>query len=267
MLKRIVVPIDGSACSELALEYALGLAKARGASIYVFTLVDPIEILGRNLPSPLEEEHVAAAEAWADRIVQEAMAKAAAEGISAEGRVDVGEPAAAIVAEAMSTKADAIVMGTHGRSGFKRLFMGSVAEEVLRSSRCPVVIVRERARTGQREPAAPPINSNEPVSVLRLIEVSPDNFERLYGEIATFMNGPGAELPGLVETQLFGSVDATRIVILTRFRSHREWVRAQWDARLGELLEEIEVNAETLEFNIYHGDRFPGDALAGRQAP
>ncbi len=101
------------------------------------------------------------------------------------------------------------------------------------------------------------IDGAAPVSVLRLIEVSPDDFERLYGEIASFMNGPGAELPGLIETQLFGSVDRTRIAILVHFRSHRDWVHAQWDVRLGELLEEIVTNSAAIDFNLYRTDRFP----------
>lgn len=265
MPKTIVVPLDGSGCAEHAFEYAVSLAKIRKAGLEIFTFVDPVEVLGRDLPDPLEEAHVAAAKAQADRIVREAIAKAAAEGIIATGCVKIGEPAAGIVETAAADKAETIVMGTHGRSGFKRLFMGSVAEEVLRRSPCPVVIVREKARP---ETAAvlltPPHAGSEPVSVLRLIEVSPVDFERLYGEIASFMSGPGAELPGLIETQLFGSIDATRIVVLTKFVSHKQWVRAQWDARLGALLEEIEINAETLEFNVYHGDRFPAKALAAR---
>lgn len=101
-----------------------------------------------------------------------------------------------------------------------------------------------------------PTHSGTPVSVLRLIEVTPVDFERLYGEVATFMNGPGKGLPGIMETQLFGSVDRTRIAILAHFRSHRDWVRAQWDVRLGELLEEIVSNSSTLDFNLYHCDRF-----------
>jgi nucleotide-binding universal stress UspA family protein len=262
MTNAIVVPLDGSGCAEHAFEYAVGLAKAGKGCLEICSFVDPIEVVGRDLPEPLEEAHVAAAKAQAERVVREAIAKAAADGVVATGCVKIGEPAAGIIELAGTAKAGSIVMGTHGRSGFKRLFMGSVAEEVLRRSPCPVVIIREKARSECGTVLlTPPQAGNEPVSVLRLVEVSPADYERLYGEIASFMSGPGAELPGLIETQLFGSIDATRIVILTKFLSHKQWVRAQWDARLGALLEEIEVNAETLEFNVYHGDRFPAKAL------
>ncbi len=258
MLKRIVVPLDGSVCAAQAFEYALGLAKAEGATLDICSLVDPLSILGRNLPSPLEEKHVASAKAQADRIVDAASAKAEAAGVAVERHVEIGDPADAIVARATRTNADAVVMGTHGRSGYRRLFMGSVAEEVLRSSPCPVVVVREKAAAaaGRQTAAAPPSDREAPVCTLRLLEVSPEAYARLYREIEAFLGGPAAELPGLREARLFGSLDRTRIVILTEFRSHRDWVHAQWDVRLGKLLEELAINAETLEFNLYHSDRF-----------
>lgn len=256
MLKRILVPLDGSACASHAFQYALGLAKAESAAVDICAVIDPFAILGRNLPSPLDEEHVAAAKREADAFIGDALAEAARSGVAATACVNFGQPAAEIIARAHLIDADTVVMGTHGRSGFKRLFMGSVAEEVLRSSPCPVVVVREKAAVHSAAEEHVRIDETTPLFVLRLVEVAPQNYERLYGEIASFMKGPGADIPGIVETQLFGSVNATRIVILAQFRSHHDWVRAQWDARLGELLEEIAENSETLEFNLYRGDRF-----------
>ena len=256
MLKRILVPLDGSECAAHALQYALGLAKAESAEIEICSVVDPFAILGRNLPSPVDERHVAAAKREADEFVGEALERTASAGVPASACVDFGEPAVEIVARAKHRNADTIVMGTHGRSGFKRLFMGSVAEEVLRASPCPVVVVRERAELHAPWGQSAPIEDAAPLFVVRLVEVAPENFERLYGEIASFMDGPGADLPGVVETQVFGSVNSTRIVILVQFSTHHDWVRAQWDAHLGELLEEIAENSETLEFNLYRGDRF-----------
>ncbi|HKE36705.1 MAG TPA: hypothetical protein VKB39_04695 [Candidatus Baltobacteraceae bacterium] len=95
-----------------------------------------------------------------------------------------------------------------------------------------------------------------PVCAMRVINVAPDDFDRLYGEIASFMSGPGAGIRGLVEAEVLGSEDRRRIVVVARFSARRDWVRAQWDARLGELLEEIVTNSETLEFDLYRSDRF-----------
>jgi nucleotide-binding universal stress UspA family protein len=257
MLKRILTPLDGSTCADHALAYALALAKAEGAGIDVYAFVDPRAILGRDPANPLEEAHTAAAMAEARRLVDAAVTKAKKLGLHACGRADFGEPATGIVKRASEIEADTIVMGTHGRSGFKRLFMGSVAEHVLRSAPCPVVIIRERVVLKPDARPTEMVTEHGAIFVLRLIEVAPEDFERLYGEIATFMDGPGAELPGVLETELFGSTDRRRIEILVKFRSHGDWARAQWDERLGELLEEVSVTSQTLEFNLYHGDRFP----------
>jgi len=256
MLERILVPLDGSACASHAFQYALALAKVQPAVLEVCAIVDPFAILGRNLPSPLDERHVAAAKAEADAFVGEALEAAAKARVAATARVDFGQPAAQIVARARSSNADTIVMGTHGRSGFKKLFMGSVAQEVLRTSPCPVVTVREKAEMHAPASGTQGVDENAPLYMVRLVEVAPERFERLYGEIASFMDGPGADLPGIVETHIFGSVNRTRIFILAQFGTHHDWVRAQWDARLGELLEEITENSETLEFNLYSGDHF-----------
>jgi nucleotide-binding universal stress UspA family protein len=258
MLRRIVVTLDGSDCASHAFEYALGLAKGEGARIDIFSVVDPVAVIGRNLSHPLEEKHVAAAKREADRVVEAAAMKARAAGLTAVEHVEIGEPAAEIVAHATAVNADTIVMGTHGRSGFRRLFMGYVAEDVLRSSPCPVVMVREKATVDndREQLAGPTIDGESPVCIFRLVEVSPQDYDKLYREIEGFFRGPGADLPGLREARLFGSFDSTRIVILTEFESHADWVRAQWNMRLGQLLEELAIKARTLEFNLYHGERF-----------
>ncbi len=256
MLQRIVVPLDGSACAEHAFAYALRVAKAEGAELAVCSAVDPVSILGRSVENPLAQAAVASAASQAQRYIDDAVGKARKAGVRADGYVALGEPALSLVAFAAERGADAIVMGTHGHSGFKRFAMGSVAENVLRSAPCPVVVVREKA-PAESDGGAPRVaDEREPVHVMRLIEVDPEDFERLYGEIATFMQGPGSELQGIVEAQVLGSEDSRHIVILTEFASHADWIAAQWDARVSELIEEIVVNSETLEFNLYHGDRF-----------
>ncbi|MBV8148696.1 MAG: hypothetical protein JO092_06375 [Candidatus Eremiobacteraeota bacterium] len=101
-----------------------------------------------------------------------------------------------------------------------------------------------------------------PAFAIRLVDVAPADFERLYGELASFMDDGGRTLPGCLELQLFGSEDRTRIVVLAEFRSRKDWCRAQWDARLGEILEEIITNSNTIDFNLYEGNRFPAASAA-----
>jgi nucleotide-binding universal stress UspA family protein len=58
-----------------------------------------------------------------------------------------GDPAVEIVKQAAAVEADLIVLGTHGRTGIKRLLLGSVAENVVRTASCPVLVVREKSYT------------------------------------------------------------------------------------------------------------------------
>ena len=142
MLKRILVPLDGSTCADQALAYALALAKAEEARIDVYAFVDTRAILGREPVNPLEEQHTAAAMGEARRIVAAAVDRATERGLHASGRADFGEPAGGIVQRAREIGADTIVMGTHGRTGLERLLMGSVAEKVMRESPCSVMVVK-----------------------------------------------------------------------------------------------------------------------------
>lgn len=255
MLKRILVPLDGSACAVRAFDYALRLAKSEAAATYLCSVVNPAALIGRTPVAPLDDEVVATAVAESQNALDAALQRATSAGVPALKHVKLGEPGPTIVACAEEMQADTIVMGAHGRSGLKRLFMGSVAEYVLRSASCPVVTVREPI-SAERDRPAPPNGESGPVCVMRLVEVATSNFDRLYGEIASFMSGPGSELNGVDETEILGSEDRRRIAIMAHFASRGDWVRAQWDARLGELLEEIAANSETLEFDIFHSDRF-----------
>ncbi len=88
-----------------------------------------------------------------DEVLEQLRQAVAAAGLG-EGTValtaEAGEAAATIVDRAVATRADLLVMGTHGRSGFDRFFLGSVAEKVLRKAPCPVLTVPPHA------PATPP---------------------------------------------------------------------------------------------------------------
>ena len=112
----------------------------------ILSVVDPIVCVGTMPPSPAIDIVLTDKEIAARRLVDEAMGKAKLEGLAATGEVRFGVPYEEILKFARQENADAIVMGTHGRSGFKHLLMGSVAERVLRTAHCPVVVVHEHAR-------------------------------------------------------------------------------------------------------------------------
>jgi nucleotide-binding universal stress UspA family protein len=146
MFKRIVVALDGSSCAAHALEVAVALAKVEGSKIAVCSIVNPLPVFGMS--SSAAGAALTAGEACAQDIIDRATATLATAGILAEAKVILGEPASEIVRYAEDVHADLIVIGTHGRSGIKRVFVGSVAEGVLRSASVPVVTVREAALIG-----------------------------------------------------------------------------------------------------------------------
>ena len=147
-IEHILVPIDFSPSSDAAVDYAATLARSLGASIHLLHVRED-SFAG---PAPYEL-HPPGGRDRRERSYQ--LARARLSGIAAQvedaaARVTVevrsGTPTDAIVQAAVDYGADLVVMGTHGRSGLQHLLLGSVAEQVIRSARCPVLAVRETTR-------------------------------------------------------------------------------------------------------------------------
>jgi nucleotide-binding universal stress UspA family protein len=155
--KRILVGYDFSEISARALGHALGLATASGASVVVFNAFG--EAL--ELPAAANE-----AERAARAALEQALAPHRRADLELTAVARWVEPAVGIIQAALDCKADLIVLGTHGRSGVARAFLGSVAETVVRASTRPVLLIR-----GVREGAAPP-----PVSAIPRRIVVPTDF-------------------------------------------------------------------------------------------
>jgi universal stress protein A len=141
MKPRILVPFDFSDGARRALEWAADLQKTTATGrIHMVNAISSLETgfpdVAGNLMLPTPEE-------MAD--LEKAMLAAAEQnGATAKATVGVRPvPVGDIILDtARETETDLIVMGTHGRSGMARLFMGSVAEHVLRHANCPVVTIR-----------------------------------------------------------------------------------------------------------------------------
>jgi universal stress protein A len=146
-LKKILVPVDYSDCSRVAMEYALFLAERFDAEIQVLHVVE--------IPPGGEEHTVVKPDTGKEQLLSELLVQEAVKAeteflapfvrdatIPIERSLLKGRPGKVIVEAAAERGADLIVMGTHGRSGFERLIVGSVTERVLRSAACPVVVVR-----------------------------------------------------------------------------------------------------------------------------
>src|SRR5439155_5502006 len=91
-----------------------------------------------------------AARAHGKEEIDKLVAKAKKAGVRTSGLLLEGNPAQQIVRAAKSTRTDMIVMGTHGRTGLAKLFIGSVAQRVVSTAPCPVLTVRSRQAPGAR---------------------------------------------------------------------------------------------------------------------
>lgn len=150
-VRLILVPVDFSAGSEAAAAYAGWLAGQLGARVRLMHAVEPAtSAMPSGVPPYVYEQLRASREAVRREAERELEAMAARlEGrdgaprpeVAVEtGAVDRAESAGdTIVRVARDARADLIVMGTHGRSGLRRMLLGSVAEQVVRSADCPVL--------------------------------------------------------------------------------------------------------------------------------
>jgi nucleotide-binding universal stress UspA family protein/mono/diheme cytochrome c family protein len=142
-LKRILVPLDFSANSARALDYAQGLAANFDAALH---LVHVCEV--PSMMTPALDAYAIAYSDWSQRLGEEAERQLnTITATLGEARVTTevlfGHPAPSIVDAARANHTDLIVMGTHGHGAVMHLLMGNVAERVVRSAPCPVLTVPE----------------------------------------------------------------------------------------------------------------------------
>ena len=158
---RILVPLDGSTLAEAALAKAVEIMKeSPRASLLLLRAAEAPGLFGRD-PIDAQVEVVREAEEYLDTIA----ARLETQGVkNLETSVWYGPAAPAIVEAAGVVRADLIVMSTHGRSGLGRLFLGSVAESVLRGTRAPILLLRP-AGAPVEAPAGAARSAQEPAHV------------------------------------------------------------------------------------------------------
>ena len=143
-LRRVLHPSDFSRASTSAFARAVDLAKAgRAELVLVHVMSLPVPMAGDGyVPPKIWEEMEASSRAYAQKQMDGLVAKARKAGVRVKTLLVTGVPHERIVQAARSQKADLVVMGTHGRTGLQRFFLGSVAERVVASAGCPVMTVR-----------------------------------------------------------------------------------------------------------------------------
>ena len=144
-IQKIIVPIDFSDASEAAARYAGRLAASVGASVHLIHVLEeallapgPLEFYGGALPQAREEMYQGACTRL--NALGAALANSGLPQFTAEVRS--GVTAEEIADAVVDYGADLVVMSTHGRTGLTHLLLGSVAERVIRTARCPVLAIR-----------------------------------------------------------------------------------------------------------------------------
>lgn len=151
--QHILVPVDFSPYADQALDYAMTLARVLQARLTLLHVMAPLPLVGMEMNGTalttyldeLEAESTQAMAAYCDRATQA--------GLTCDVAVVMGTPYQVIIDTARTKQVDLIVMGTHGRTGLRHLFLGSVAERVVQLAPCAVLVARIPAPTPTQEPA------------------------------------------------------------------------------------------------------------------
>jgi len=145
MYKHILVAHDGSETSAHAFDAALQMARESGAELQPLFVVD-VPIMNYDVPGYDPTYLRDALFEEGTHVVGDALQRMKRDGIAGGTRIIEVDPvgddiAHGILRAATELKADLVVMGTHGRRGFRRLVLGSVAEGFLRLAQCPVLLI------------------------------------------------------------------------------------------------------------------------------
>ena len=143
-VRRILFASDLSKASAKAFATAVALAKTNRATLTILHVSTPFMpmVPEQYIGGATLDQLNADTRRWAERRLAQLTQKAKTAGVRAIGLVMEGEPAQQVVRAARSKRADLIVVGTHGRTGLNKLFVGSVAQRVVVTAPCPVVTVR-----------------------------------------------------------------------------------------------------------------------------
>lgn len=161
MYQNILVALDGSVPSRRALKQAVDLAALAKGVLHPVYVVDKTPLFSYagyydpiTLLDALRKEGVRVL-GEAEKACAAADVQCRAEMVESDSASD--DVAAVVLRHAGQIHADLLVMGTHGRRGVRRLVIGSVAEQVLRQSRIPLLLVREEAEEGEHGEAEPAV--------------------------------------------------------------------------------------------------------------
>jgi nucleotide-binding universal stress UspA family protein len=144
---KILIGIDGSDCSRAAVEFVRRLTWPAGTRVLVASAVQPMVLAYTELyVTPASEELLQEERKSCEERVSLAEHDLRDAGLGTESRVLEGDPRETLVQLAKAEKVDLVVVGSHGRSGLAKFFLGSVASHVVTHAPCSVMVVKSGPR-------------------------------------------------------------------------------------------------------------------------
>jgi nucleotide-binding universal stress UspA family protein len=147
IVQHVLVPIDFSTTADRALAYAIALAQQLQARLTLLHVLDLTPVTMDEMPAGVAATYLDDLETDAQHLLQASLERVQRAGLQAESLLVQGTPTQTIVDTAGEQGVDLIIMGTHGRTGLAHVFLGSVAEHVVRQGPCPVLVVRRAPDT------------------------------------------------------------------------------------------------------------------------
>ena len=156
IVQHVLVPIDFSATADQALAYAIALAQQLQARLTLLHVLDLTPVTMEDMAAGMTATLLDDLETDAQHLLQASRERVQRAGLQAESLLVQGTPTQTIVDTAGEQGVDLIIMGTHGRTGLAHVFLGSVAEHVVRQGPCPVLVVRRAPDTSATSEEALP---------------------------------------------------------------------------------------------------------------
>ena len=147
IVQHMLVPIDFSATADQALAYAIALAQQLHARLTLLHVLDMTPVTMEEMTAGVVATYLEEQEIEAQRLLQASLERVQRAGLQGDSLLVQGTPFQAIVDTAGEQGVDLIIMGTHGRTGLAHVFLGSVAEHVVRQAPGPVLVTRKTPDT------------------------------------------------------------------------------------------------------------------------
>ena len=172
MYQRILVPVDGSQPSNHALTKAIEVARLTHGRLRLMHVIDELSAAhARSAYAGYGSDWLGEVRREGAAMLEAGRAQAKAAGVEAETLLHdsfSSHLAEVVVDEATRWQADLIVLGTHGRRGIGRIFMGSGAENILRTAKVPVLLVRVPEGASPRMPVEAPVDVSQASGALSM---------------------------------------------------------------------------------------------------